>query len=114
MNGSTEYVVAGRAPAAYESLAEAVRERHLPVVRADERHLTLEFGAEGHGWGEEATVRCTVLDAGHGLSKLVLSGIRHDGSVVSLGGPAAHLLTDVEQRLHARAGDAGGSKLVRP
>ena len=115
MEGSSKYVVAGRAVATYEALAAVVRERLLVIVQADVRHLTLAFRPGGDEWGEGLTVLCAVLDTGHGLSKLVLIGLEEqDGSAVGLGGYPRRLFEDVERRLRSEAGDRMSGALARP
>jgi hypothetical protein len=113
MQGSTEYVVAGSTQATYESLLAVVRERRLAVVFTDERHLTLTFRPAGAGWRDDLAVRCAVLDAGHGIVKLVLTGVADaDGAPVDLGGSPLSLLADVEQCLRA-GGSRKSDELVR-
>jgi len=115
MQGSSEYVVAARAVTAYDALAAVVCERHFVVVQADVRHLTLAFRPGGHDWGDDPTVMAAVLDAGHGLSKLVLTGRSGgDGSTIGLAGSPMSLFADVERRLRSEAGDRKGGSLVRP
>lgn len=111
MQGSTEYIVAARPLAAFEALAAVVRDRALPVMRANERHLTIVFRPDGD---EPLTVMCAVLDAGHGLSKLVATGVDgEDGRIVSVDGYAPRLFADVERRLREKAVDRSGS-FARP
>jgi hypothetical protein len=115
MEGSSKYVVAGRAVATYEALAAVVRERLLVTVQADVRHLTLAFRPDGEGWSEHVAVLCAVLDAGHGLSKLVLVGVdQRDGGTVGLAGYPASLFAEVEQRLGSEERDRVGGVLARP
>jgi hypothetical protein len=115
MQGSVEYVVAGRAVATYDALTAAVRERLLVVVHADVRHLTLAFRPAGGEWGEGVTILCAVVDTGHGLSKLVLIGLsREGGSTVSLADYPLSLFADVERRLRSEAGARRVGALVRP
>ena len=115
MQGSSEYVVAARAVTAYDALTAAVCERHFVVVQADVRHLTLAFRPGGHDWGDGPTVLAAVLDAGHGLSKLVLTGRSGgDGRTVGLADAPVSLFADVERRLRSEAGDRRGGSLVRP
>ena len=115
MQDSSEYVVAARAVAAYDALAAVVCERLFVVVQADVRHLTLAFRPGGHDWGDDPTVLVAVLDAGHGLSKLVLT-VRSggDGSTVGLAAAPLSLFAEVERRLRSEAGERTDGSLVRP
>ena len=115
MEGAAEYVVAGRAVATYGALAAVVGERGFAVVQSDVRHLTLAFRASGGAWSGDLTVMCAVLDAGHGLSKLVLAGSDGvDGSFFGLGDWPVGLFADVERRLRDEARDKKSGALVRP
>ena len=102
-----EYVVAARAVETYEALAAAVQDRHLSVTQADTRHLTLTFRPAGLEGSEDAAVLCAVLDAGHGLSKLVLAGAREDDENV------VALLADIDRRLGGKAANTGRGALAR-
>ena len=115
MEGAAEYVVAERAVATFDALTAVVDERRFAVVRSDPRHLTLAFRATGGAWSDGMTVTCAVLDAGHGLSKLVLAGVDGaDGSLVGLGDWPPSLFADVERRLRDEARKRGSGDLVRP
>ena len=115
MEGATEYVVAERAVATYDALTTVVDERGCVVVQMDLRHLTLVFRAGGGSWSDDLTVMCAVLDAGHGLSKLVLLGVDPGhGSFVGLGDWPVSLFADVERRLRDEARKRSSSDLVRP
>jgi len=99
MTGSTEYVVAAHPTATYEALLAAARERLFPVVHSDGRHLTLTLRPGGTD-SREMLVLVAVLDAGHDLSKLVLTGRDdRDGGTVDLGDLPAGLFAEVERRL---------------
>jgi len=112
MEGCSEYVVAARVVAAYDALTAAARERLFVVVHSDVRHLTLTL-RPGGGERSEMTVFAAVLDAGHGLSKLVLTGRDdRDGSTVDLAGFPASLFADVELWLRSGAGDRTDGALV--
>ena len=105
MEGCSEYVVAARAVAAYDALTAVVRKRRLIVVRADARHLTLAL-RPGDDERTDLTVFAAVLDAGHGLSRLVLTGrYDRDGSTVGLADFPASIFAEVERRLRSEAGD---------
>jgi hypothetical protein len=99
MQGSTEYVVAASPGEAFESLKAVVRERQLVIVYSDERHNTLTFTPTGEEWGACLAVRCAVLDAGYGVTKLVLTGVVEGGSRSDLGAVPLDLLSDVERRV---------------
>jgi len=115
MEGAAEYVLAERAVATYDALAAVVDERGLVVVQTDLRHLTLAFRVGGGAWSDDLTVMCAVLDAGHGLSKLVLVGVDPgDGSFIGLGDWPVSLFADVERRLRDEAGKRSSGDLVRP
>ena len=115
MEGAAEYVVAERAIATYDALTAVVDERGFVVVQADLRHLTLVFRAGGGAWSGDLTVMCAVVDAGHGLSKLVLVGVDPgDGGFISLGDWPLSLFADVERRLRDEAGKPSSGDLVRP
>jgi hypothetical protein len=115
MEGAVEYVVAERAVATYDALAVVVEERGFGVVQTDLRHLTLVFRAGGGARSDHLTVMCAVLDAGHGLSKLVLVGVDPgDGSFIGLGDWPVSLFADVERRLRDEARKRGSGDLVRP
>ena len=111
MQGCSEYVVAARAVAAYDAVTAAVCERLFVVVRSDVRHLTLALRPGGER--SDLTVLVAVLDAGHGLSKLVLTG-RDDrnGSTVDLTDFPVSLFADVERRLRSEVGDRPDGALV--
>jgi len=75
------------------------------------RPLRPSFRPDGD---EPLTVMCAVLDAGHGLSKLVATGVDgEDGRIVSVDGYAPRLFADVERRLREKAVDRSGS-FARP
>lgn len=114
MQGCSEYVVAARVEAAYDALTAVVRERLLVVVHSDVRHLTLTLRPDGGGTSDR-TVFAAVLDAGHGLSKLVLTGRDdRDGSTVDLADFPVRLFTDVELLLRSETGDRTAGALVSP
>ena len=114
MRGFSEYVLAARPVAAYEVLVTTVRERQAVVVRVDARHLTLAFRPGGFEWGEDTTVIAAVLDAGHGLSKLVLAGCDRDGETFDLGDAPTTIFAEVEQKLRSGAGYSVDGSLVSP
>lgn len=72
MEGSKECVLEGRAVAIYEALEGVVRERQLEVVEADTRHVRLGFTLCSEEAAADTRCLCAVLDAGHGLSKVVV------------------------------------------
>ena len=112
MQGCSEYVVAARAVAAYDALTAAGRERLYLVVRSDVRHLTLTFRPGGER--SDLLVIAAVLDAGHGLSKLVLTGRDdRDGSTVDLADFPVSLFADVERRLRSESGDRTDAPALR-
>ena len=103
IDGCSEYVVAARALDAY-ALTVVVDERLFVVVHSDVRHLTPALRPGGEM--SDLTVFAAVLDAGHGLSKLVLSGRDdRDGSIVGLADFSVSLFADVGRWLRSEAGD---------
>jgi hypothetical protein len=106
MIGSSEYVVAARTTTAYEVLLAVVRGRHYPVVRSESRHLTVTFRPDS-GARSEVLIYATVLDAGHGLSKIVVTGRdEQGGATIELGDIPWGLFAEVERRrqLESRIG----------
>jgi hypothetical protein len=112
VQGSSEYVVAARAVAVYDALTAVGRERHFVVVHSDGRHLTLAL-RPGDRERSDLTVFAAVLDAGHGLSKLVLTGRDdRDGSTVGLADFPVSLFADIKRRLRHQVGARAGGPLV--
>jgi hypothetical protein len=112
MQGRSEHVVATRAVVAYDVLTAVAKERLCVVVHSDVRHLTLTFRLGG-GESSDLLVLATVLDTGHGLSKLVLNGRDdRDGSTIDLADFSESFFADVERGLRSESGDEGRSRLV--
>ena len=72
MEGAYEYIVVGRPEPAFEALRDALCDRELPIVEDDDRHLRLAFTVGNPDVPREIKALCAVLDAGHGLSKIVI------------------------------------------
>lgn len=107
MQASSEYVLAARAVVAYGVLTAVARERRCVVVHSDARHLTLTFRLGGCE-NSDPLILATVLDAGHGMSKLVLTGRDdRDGSTIDLADLPESFFAGVEQALRS---DSGGTK----
>ena len=103
---ASEYVFAARAVAAYGAATAVARERLCVVIHSDVRHRTLTFrpgGAERC----DLTVFAAVLDAGHGLSKLVLTARDdRDGRTVDLADFSVSFFLDIARRLRSETGDS--------
>ena len=113
MQGCSEYVVAAGAVAAYDALTAAGRERLFVVVHSDVRHLTLTL-RPGGGESRDLLVFAAVLDAGHGLSKLVLTGRdNRDGSTIDLADLPVSLFANVERRLRSESGNRKDAPALR-
>jgi hypothetical protein len=99
MEGARECIVAARVDATFEVLREAVRERKLPMVEEDQRHLRLTFRLDQPHEGRPVRALCAVLDIGHGRSKVVVVCVDDvDGSVVAPDASVDGLLAQVEHR----------------
>lgn len=100
MRESVAFVGVARPTVAYAALLAAASSRYVEVVHADARHLTLAFRPRGAA-ESDGVVLAAVVDAGHGLAKLVLSGRAQDGSSIDLGDLSASLFAFVERRLQS-------------
>jgi hypothetical protein len=113
MQARSEHVVAARAVVAYDALTAVARERLCVVIHADVRHLTLTFRLGGSE-SSDLLVLATVLDTGHGLSKLVLNGRDdRDGSTIDLADFPESFFADVERGLRSESGDRKGTPVLR-
>ena len=99
---SREYALEAQAFATYDALEDVVRERRFEVVAADPRHRRLSFTLRSQQAAAGIEVRFAVLDAGHGVSKLVV--VCSDdvlGSAVAAPEELLEgLVVDVRRRLH--------------
>jgi hypothetical protein len=110
--GSSEYVLAARAVVAYDVLTAVARQRHSLVVHSDSRHLTLTFRLGGYE-NSDLLILATVLDAGHGLSKLVLTGRDgRDGNKTDLADFPESFFADVERALRSQSGGTKGAPVL--
>jgi len=96
---SREYALEGQAFATYDALEHVVRERYSRGVETDARHRRLSFNLRP---AAPITTRCAVLDAGHGVSKLVVACSDDvQGSAVTAPEELLDgLVVDVQRRLH--------------
>jgi hypothetical protein len=112
MEGASEYVVVEGTRATFEALREAVHERGLSVVEDDPRHLRLAFRLEGSQESGQVKALCAILDAGHGLSKLVVVCIDEaHGTVAAPDDSLTSLFIQVEHTLHTPRGKRMGFAL---
>jgi hypothetical protein len=112
ITGSSEYIVVAGVTATFDALSEAVRERNLSTIEEDPRHLRLAFRLDRPAEGEVTKALCAVLDAGHGLSKMVVVCVDEvDGSVVAPDAALDGLFIHVEHMLHTARGKRMGVAL---
>ena len=112
MEGAYEYIVVGRPEATFEALRDSVDDRNLPIVEDDPRHLRLAFRVGNPDLPREVKALCAVLDAGHGLSKIVIVCLdESDGNLVAPDLVLSGLFMQVEHELHASAQRHGGFSL---
>jgi hypothetical protein len=110
---SSEYVVASRTTTAYEALLAVVCERQFPIVRSESRHLTVTFRPDSAECSE-TLVYAAVLDAGHGLSKLIVTGRdEHGVAIVELADLPRGLFAEVERRLQSGSRTGTGAVGLR-
>jgi len=101
MEGASEYIVVAGTGAAFEALKAAVRERELPIVEDDPRHRRLAFRLGQPHESGQVNALCAILDAGHGLTKIVVVCIDvRDGNVVAPDASLEGLFMEVEHTLH--------------
>lgn len=112
MEGAYEYIVVERPEAAFEALRRCVCDRQLPIVEDDPRHRRLAFKVGDPDAPREIKALCAVLDAGHGLSKLVVVCFdESNGSLVAPDLALSGLFMQVEHELHALVARRGGFSL---
>jgi hypothetical protein len=112
MKGASEYIVVAGVTATFEALREALRHRNLSMIDEDPRHLRLAFRLDQPAEGEVTKALCAVLDAGHGLSKMVVVCVDEvDGSVLAPDASLDGLFIQVEHTLHTAGGKRMGLAL---
>jgi hypothetical protein len=109
MEGSSEYILVAGPAAAFKALREAVDGRGLTVVEDDPRHSRLAFQVDNPRASGRIKALCSVLDAGQGLSKLVVVCFDEsdDGRLVDPELALSGLFMQVEHELHTRHGRRG-------
>jgi hypothetical protein len=114
MKGAREYIVVAGVDRTFEALREAVRQRNLSIAEEDPRHRRLAFRLDRPHEGELIKALCTILDVGHGLSKMVVVCVDDaDGSVVAPDASLDGLFIQVEHTLHVAKGKRMGFALPR-
>jgi len=105
MEGASEYIVVAGAGATFEALRDAVLEWELPIVEDDPRHRRLAFRLDRAHESAQTKALCATLDAGRGLSKIVVVCVdADDGSVVAPDAFLEGLFMQVEHTLHTTSG----------
>jgi hypothetical protein len=112
VRGASEYIVVAGVGPTFSALRGAVRERLLSVVEEDPRQLRLAFRLDHPQEGEVVKALCTVVDIGHGLSKLVVVCVDEaDDRAVAPDAFLNGLFIQVEHTLHAAQGQWTGFAL---
>jgi hypothetical protein len=112
VKGASEYIVVAGVGPTFSALRGAVRERLLSVVEEDPRQLRLAFRLDHPQEGEVVKALCTVVDIGHGLSKLVVVCVDEaDDRAVAPDAFLNGLFIQVEHTLHTARGERMGVAL---
>jgi hypothetical protein len=104
MEGASEYVVVAGTGATFDALGEAVRTRGLSIVEDDARHRRLAFRLDQPPRSGQIVALCAVLDAGHGLSKIVVVCLDDQGGVAAPEPSLQGVFMQVEHTLHTVKG----------
>jgi hypothetical protein len=104
MEGASEYVLVARTGVTFDALREAVGARGLPIVEDDARHRRLAFRLDRPRESGQTVALCAILDAGHGLSKIVVVCIDDQGGVVAPDPSLQGLFIQVEHTVHTVRG----------